>query len=202
MPESMLPPLPDSFYEHEFHFCLGSDVDVRMLIFSMHEQTRIYSHRYTRGNEDGRTVDAVNDLKLVVPYRHGRVDGTITLSMHIILPHRLGQEYLYGADISPGAKTYIEFDYLRVDPTAVLGEWRLDEVRVGAFKKFRFDQGPGLFKPVEFPFPVLDRVKPQGRMLEFPVLLEEPGKVGYIEVPIVTIRNWHPPKTPPEGLPQ
>ena len=67
-------------------------------------------HRYYKRDDD-RRVRLVNEWNLLVRYDRGELKPTVTLSMHVIIPEKLGTRFLYGADISPGAKTFFELTY-------------------------------------------------------------------------------------------
>ena len=181
--------------EQTMDFRLEDGIRLRLLQHSMAESKRIYEYTYRHKTPDGRNVDVYNEWKLTVPYTNGIVGDKIELSMHIVLPERLGKEFAWGVDISPGAKTYVEFDYRRVNPDEVLSPWRLDEVRVGSRKTYRFDVGPGLIRPVEFPFPVPDLISVEHNAVAFPVLLKN-DTLGEVDLPIVILRLWAPPAQP------
>lgn len=174
-------------YEHSLRFALDNGVELEVLVFKMAEMTFLYQHRFCRDGEDGK-VDLVNQLRVVAAYKDGFLSAPLTLSMHIILPQRLGQVYAWGADISPGAKTYIEFQYVPQQQGQIKGPWRLDEIQVGARKRIRLDQGPGLMRPVEFPFPVPDILTPQFGHLSLPFLRDPPEVLDTIEIPLSTLR--------------
>lgn len=185
-----------------FNLRLDSGAWLKLLVFSMQEQTWVFTYRYRKFNpENDRQVDVVNDYRLVVPYLNTTLNFTqperlepnrVTLSMNVILPQRLGQVYYVGVDISPGAKTFIQFHYEPVSEPVIedksqppLGGQvlRLVEMEVGATKRIRLnEQKPALMKPIDFPFQVLDRLVPRFGVYYVP-FLDEDGKEQHFEFP-------------------
>jgi len=151
--------------EHRIDLALASGAKLTLRLFSDTEQSWEFSYRYRRVEEHNVTL--VNDVRLLVRYLNGRVDTTrdtvtrcfpVSLWMHIIIPERLGKQYLYGMDISPGAKTFITFDYDFMPDSDTL---QLREMTVGAGKQINFDDvqdRQALVQQINFPFPVPDRI--------------------------------------------
>lgn len=109
----------------------------------------IFYYLYRR--REDRDVLVVNETTLIVEYV-ACVASAVSLAMHVIFPSRLGQQYLYGIDVSPGAKTYLEFNYV------LDGErFRLDEIVKGASTRLRLDDA-ALMQSVNFPWPVPDSI--------------------------------------------
>lgn len=104
--------------------------------------------------EGSRKPEQVTDISLVVDYEQG-VAHEFSLSLSAVKPQRLGQKYAYGADVSPGARLYVEFTYkLDADGETFV----LSEYEVGT-KRTQVDRGtPGLVQPVDIDYPVLDVV--------------------------------------------
>ena len=137
------------------------EASVEFLIFDEKEMTWDFKHRYRK--EDGHKAKMINVVNLLVRYMEGIV-SEISLSMHIVIPERLGKRYAWGADISPGAKTYFEFVYDKKEDEFILGE-----IIKGA--RTRLDlRSEGLIKQFEFPFPVPDRIVPEDGTYSVPYL--------------------------------
>ncbi len=92
-------------------------------------------------------------------------------------------EFLAGLDISPGAKTYLEFSYTRIDD-----EYRLIEICKGARDRvqIRHDLAPALARPIDFPFPVPDRI-PMAGCVQMPFRLNN-GDIAHFDLPERTLR--------------
>ena len=150
------------------------DAEVQFLVFSLAEGRWIFRHVY-RERGDGRRVLTYNEVKLVVDYADGIVSG-IELTMRVVFPERLGRVSYLGVDVSPGAKTFLEFSY-EPEPTAVasttgsgVGRGRVVDPAAGAtaYRLSRISAGvsrsaevrPGA-SDVDSPFPVLARVVPE-----------------------------------------
>jgi hypothetical protein len=122
------------------------DAELRTLVFEDETARWIFKHRYVK-RVDLREVQLLNDTTLTVEYTDGEASA-MNLTMHVVIPARLGQKYLFGMDISPGAKTFLEFSYeLRS------GSFQLTEITKGASTRLSLDS-PGLTKGIKFPFPV------------------------------------------------
>jgi len=149
----------------KFSFHLDDDSDVEIVLHDgdepidkyPSEQHLYFSYRYFRDKPDaqrGGEPELLNEQQLRVLYKDGKLAPTLKLTMHVIIPERLGKRYAYGADLSPGAKTFIEFEYERTDPDT----FRLTQIQIGRkvldLKELAKDQVP--VKPLEFPFPVND----------------------------------------------
>ncbi len=171
---------------------LASGAHLKVQIPSLEEQVWIFQYRYHRRNEH-RRIDLVNDVQLEVPYLDGFVEARpaefrrrLTLSMNVVLPAKLGVRFFLGVDISPDAKTFLQFHY-EPDPKneEVL---RLVEVEVGAQHQFRLDAMPdGLIRPIDFPFPVQDTILPEFGDYRVPFLDRE-GQIAYFVFPLRTRR--------------
>lgn len=91
---------------------LGSGATLKLIIQGDDHCWR-FGYDYIRHGEN-REVLVRNDVKLNVNYHKGQITDRIELSMHVIFPGRFGKEFVYGVDVSPGAKTFYEFGYERV----------------------------------------------------------------------------------------
>src|SRR6478672_2103977 len=98
--------------EHEITLDLASGAHLRLLYFSDREQRWIFSYDYVSPERAREPPDVINKVCLVANYADGLLKSNFVLSMHVVIPSRLGREFLAGLDISPGAKTYLEFNYV------------------------------------------------------------------------------------------
>lgn len=142
----------------------GKDAELETLIFDDFGSRWIFSHRFRlwQNPEDrsSRRLHMLNELRLVVDYAPtGKIVG-VELSMHVILPERLGQKYLYGMDVSPGAKTYFTFEYEIAGDERGAPVFRLKSITRGCRDRVDLD-ATALLKQVSFPFPVPDRLVAQ-----------------------------------------
>jgi len=171
-------------FEHEIKLLLASGAKLKLLYFSDREQRWIFSYRYGLTTRNGEAPDVVNDVQLMANYECGVLASPIVLSMHVIFPERLGQRYWAGVDISPGAKTYLEFNYERRAE-----EFRLAEICKGANQRMQLgeDTRLGLIRQVQFPFPVLDRVCLEFGKYKVPFLTNS-GANAEFELPERTLR--------------
>ena len=163
---------------------LSSGADLKLLYFSDHTLRWIFSYHYVGEKNPGEPPDVVNQIRLTADYGGGVLAPAFVLSMHIIIPGRLGQSYFVGVDISPGAKTYLEFSYERSDGQ----EYRLVEICKGARERLRLeDQPPALLRSIEFPFPVPDRLSAQDPQVRVPFRLNS-GEIAYFELPLSVLQ--------------
>jgi hypothetical protein len=175
---------PDDPLQHEIKLPLASGAQLTLLYFSDREQRWIFSYHYIGEKDPGTAPQVVNDVKLTVDYQDGQIAQQIILSMHVIIPDRLGQQFFVGVDISPGAKTYLEFLYARAG-----ADYRLVEICKGARDRVRLDETqPALVRPIEFPFPVLDRIPAEYGRYRVPFRTNR-GEVGNFELPSRTTRG-------------
>lgn len=145
--------------QHDIHLEHAGDSQLKIMIFSDREMRWIFSHNYIGEKLPGQAPDFVNKTRLVAEYRDGLLTDPIVLSMEIVVPSRLGQRFFAGVDISPGAKTYLEFRYERY---LAGGTSRLAEICKGAREYIRVaDLDPAFLKQFEFPFPVCDILEPE-----------------------------------------
>jgi len=168
--------ISDTGYMVEWLLVNGSRV--KMLLFNrrQHRLTFSYNYRkYPKGEARGQP-HVVNEIRLVVDYLDGLVISC-ALSMHVIFPARLGKVYAYGVDISPGAKTFLQFRYERqmLPDKEDKFFFQLVELEIGCGRiiDLRPKGGPGskaLMRPVEFPFPVCDRIVAEFGQFRVPFL--------------------------------
>lgn len=171
--------------EHEIKLLLASGATLTILFFSDREQRWIHAYNYIGNKTPGADPDISNEVRLTANYESGILVSQIVLSMHVVVPARLGQRYFAGVDISPGAKTYLEFNYERTVGTP--DNYLLVEVCKGARDRVRLDRGPGLMQPIEFPFPVPDRIAIEFGKLRVPFLTNA-GSINHFELPWSTVR--------------
>jgi len=164
--------------QHEIDLKLASGARLTLLYFSDREMRWIFSYDYLGEKDPGPAPEVVNKIMLVANYEAGLLTSQIVLSMHVIIPERLGQHFFAGMDISPGAKTYLEFTY-----QAPISD--LDN-RVGdAFRLV--DIEPALMRPIEFPFPIPDRIPLDYGMLHVPFRTNQ-GSIAHFDLPTRTTR--------------
>jgi len=148
----------DKMLDYQMKMPLKNGGTLTTLVFEHEPQvtwTFQYRYRLTDPESLGQ-ARMVNDLRFVFAYVEGVIKGDLTLSMHVVIPERLGKKYVAGCDISPGAKTFIQFHYRPEDEG-----YRLYKIEVGARKVLNLDElDPNVpVKPMDFPFPVPDRIE-------------------------------------------
>lgn len=185
--------------EHQIHLDLASGAKLTLLFFSDREQRWIFAYDYIGDKKPGETPDIVNNVRLTVDFENGEMAKTFVLSMHVIIPSRLGREFFVGMDVSPGAKTYLEFTYehyagpWELGPHSPrvginLGDYRIVEICKGARDRVRIsDRDPALMRPIKFPFPVGDRLTLEDGKLHVPFLTNT-GDIHFFDVPTCTGR--------------
>ncbi len=160
---------PSNDPQYEILLDLADGVKLKIHLFNRFEQRWIFTFNYLKKLEGERQPQVVNELRLVIDYNHG-VATVCSLSMNIIIPKRLGQHFLYGMDVSPGAKTFLQFIYEKVE-AADQQYFQLVAIEKGATQKIDLKTlAPGLMKPIEFPFPILDRIMLRGNIFQVPFL--------------------------------
>ena len=139
---------------------------LQMLLHPWAEHRWIFNHEYRlRTGPRGLRgkVKALCEWSCVVDYHEGRLQNELDISMHIIIPERLGKRIAYGVDISPGAKTFLQFYYEQAEDSLFYlaefsqgGRARVDVRHLTMGKKE--DQ---VMQPVELPFPLViaDRIE-------------------------------------------
>lgn len=176
---------------HEINLELISGARLTLLYFSDRELRWLFSYNYVGEKYPGAAPEVVNDVKLTADYADGLLASQLVLSMHVIIPSRLGQQFLAGLDISPGAKTYLEFTYQAPisDLDNRVGDaFRLVEICKGARDHVRLDSAaPALVKPIEFPFPIPDRLPIEYGAIRVPFRLNN-GDIAHFELPTRTLR--------------
>lgn len=174
--------------EHQVDLVLASGASLKILYFSDREMRWIFAYDY-RGEwrRLGEAPDLVNQVRLTADYTSGLLANSLVLSMHVVVPRRLGKQFFFGVDVSPGAKTYLEFHYQHDDNTLLAPEYRLIEIRKGARERVLLGgSNASLIKQIEFPFPVPDRLPMEG-LIKVPFLLNS-GTIGHFELPARTLR--------------
>lgn len=177
--------------QHEIDLKLDSGAQLTLLYFSDRELRWILSYDYVGEKEPGADPEVVNKVRLTANYEAGHLTSQIVLSMHVVIPARLGQQFFAGVDISPGAKTYLEFTYQAPisDLDNRVGDaFRLVEICKGAKDRVRVtDVTPALVRPIEFPFPVPDRLPIEYGALRVPFRTNK-GDVAHFDLPTRTVR--------------
>ncbi len=174
--------IPDPL-QHEIRLDLSTGAKLTILYFSDRELRWLFAYNYIGKKDPGTAPEVVNDVKLTADYADGLLAKTLVLTMHVIIPSRLGREFFAGMDISPGAKTYLEFTY------ELAGEsYRLVEICKGARDRVRVDgASPALVKPIEFPFPIPDRLPIEYGSVRVPFRTND-GLVAHFTLPTRTLR--------------
>ena len=169
--------------QHEIDLTLASGARLMLLYFSDRELRWIFSYDYVGEKDPGAAPEVVNKVRLIANYEAGLLTSQLVLSMHVVIPARLGQQFFAGVDISPGAKTYLEFIYERHAE-----EFRLVEICKGARDRVRLDDAePAIVRPIQFPFPVPDRLPIEYGTLHVPFRTNQ-GDVANFDLPTRTIR--------------
>lgn len=174
--------------EHQIKLKLASGADLKILYFSDREMRWIFSYDY-RGEKQrpGQQPAVVNQVQLTAEYIEGLLEPSFVLSMHVIIPSRLGQNYFAGVDISPGAKTYLEFTYRLYRESPDETAYRLLEICKGARERVVLDEkAPALVRPIEFPFPIPDCIEVRDNV-SVPFRLDN-GEISHFELPARTLR--------------
>lgn len=155
-------PGPDSLvYRADFWF--PHRLKLELVMFDHREHRWHWTHLYRLQPEGmGSEPDIVNRMRVSVAYIDGALRLPLKVTMEIIIPSRLGKRFFAGMDLSPGAKTYVEFHYGDPDAERTL---RLMRIEVGASRAVDLPRQPAeagdaaLVMPLaDFPFPVLDRL--------------------------------------------
>jgi hypothetical protein len=177
--------LDASSREHKIELALASGAKLTLLYFSDREQRWIFAYDYVGEHLPGTPPTVVNDVRLTANYVDGLLTSQVVLSMHVVVPARLGQQYFMGVDISPGAKTYLEFIYERAAEHATK-RFSLVEICKGARERLRLDRA-GLVRPIEFPFPAPIDLVLEHEKYSVPFLTNE-GAIAFFELPETTLR--------------
>jgi hypothetical protein len=168
--------------EHRIDLHLASGAQLTILSFSDRESRWLFSYTYRSQNDPGEVPDIVNEVKLTADYRDGLLAPAFVLAMHVVIPTRLGRRYFAGLDISPGAKTYLEFSYERTEV------YRLVEICKGASERVRIDMSaPSIVRPIEFPFPVPDQLDMDYGRVNVPFRTNS-GAFNHFTFPLSTLR--------------
>jgi hypothetical protein len=177
--------------QHEIDLTLASGARLTLLYFSDREMRWIFSYDYVGEKDPGAAPEVVNKVRLTANYETGLLTSQIVLSMHVVIPARLGQQFFAGVDISPGAKTYLEFTYQAPisDLDNRVGDaFRLVEICKGARDRVPLtDVAPAIVRPIEFPFPIPDRLPIEHDMLRVPFRTNK-GDVAHFDLPTRTLR--------------
>lgn len=163
---------------------LSSGAYLEILIFDQPEfpdpeHRWIFRYRYVTPAEHrrGEAPDLINRVTFAVDYLDG-IAGKCDLSMNMVVPERRGKNYLWGVDVSPNSVLDLNIRYKNEE-----GVYRAKVVEEGADVGIELDEREeGLIKPVEFPFPLEDRVEIQHGVYKFPFLLTG-DEISYFKFP-------------------
>lgn len=172
--------------EHAFHLEVSSRAKLSILYFSDRETRWLFSYHYRGERDPGTDPEIVNDVRLTADYKDGQLIDQFVLSMHIVIPSRLGKRFFAGMDISPGAKTYFEFLYERQPRGFQEDVYRLIEICKGANTRLRVDEAKGFIQTINSPFPILDQIAITN-MIYVPFRTNA-GTTAYFELPWSTVR--------------
>lgn len=156
--ESLATTLDKKAKSLRFALDLDNGATLEILQHPWGDQTWIFSYRYEE--MDGRDIKLLCDWKCVLRYGDERLIPDVGVTMHVIIPERMGQQYYLGVDISPGAKTFLQMEYKHDREGAPL---ILESITKGAATKIEIPKQEGLVQPVELPFPIViaDRIERQ-----------------------------------------
>lgn len=177
--------------EHRIRLELASGASLEMLLFNQHEHTWIQHYHLRRREDEHDHGDVVLfcEQRCVAQYVDGVLGNRITVSMRLVFPQKLGKEFAYGVDISPGAKTYFEFEYQKKGTTFCLVEVIQDSGRPG--KRWAVNTPettePGLIRQIDFPLPVLDRILYDFGNYAIPFMRDD-GSIKNFDLPASTAR--------------
>ena len=123
-----------------------------------HKTTIKIDHRHRVYEEDNPRRGAKPEMVYYswVSARYNSIGRLVDFSLNVdtVWPKKRGQQYAWGVDISPGSHLFLVFNYVREGDAMVL-----TSVEKGASPPIDLRGGQeGLIKPIEVPFPVLDRV--------------------------------------------
>jgi hypothetical protein len=167
--------------QYEINLDLANGVKLKIHLFNRLEQRWIFSYFLVKRQTEERKPLVTNDVRLVIDYNCG-VATACSLSMNIIIPKRLGRNFLYGMDVSPGAKTYLQFIYEKIE-TADPNYFQMVTIEKGATQKIDLKSlAPALVRPIQFPFPLLDKIILQGNIFRVPFLGHD-DQDNYFEFP-------------------
>jgi len=149
--------------DKKMRFHLESGAVASILMFEQYaledpsETHIIYEYWYKEEDYNGGGELMINDYRLTLDYADGKLKDKFKLTMHIIFPDRSGKQYLYGVDVSPNSKTFIEFTYERDGENFKLAEIGI----IGVNKRVGFhDDEEALVKLIDFPCPILNVIEP------------------------------------------
>jgi hypothetical protein len=147
-----------------------------------------HTRRYSGEPGERGDIDMVHKTRVCVRYCNGVLlpnDGEpvnvaigacyeVTLDADFVFPKRLGKKYVYGMDVSPGAKMNLRFVYTPVEEEGVIVAYRLKRVEKGV-NIVDLDELAGdasLMQPIDLPFPVPDRIENEHGHFHIPFLID------------------------------
>lgn len=158
---------------------LESGAELRIFILESGEIKLIFKYKYRQREDSPRAKPTlINETMLEVNYLNGWLTDCL-LSMDIIVPALLGKRFFVGMDISPGAKTYIEYTY-----KFAAGILRVTTVQVGAQQKIVLkepDEDEVLQQLTQPPFPLFNWIHlSKNGTLKIP-FLHDSGEIRFFE---------------------
>lgn len=174
---------PENGYKISFTQENGADLQLRM--YNAHEHRWFFKYRYIE-KENRHDVKFVNDISLSVNY----INGTCTscdLDMHMIFPERLDKVHIFGVDVSPNSKIFLQLIYKKIQNENESPMLKISSIQIGN-KFIDCDKDTNeLIKPINIPFPILDRIIMDFGKYKVPFIKND-GKETYIEFPEIYSR--------------
>ncbi len=158
---------------HDFEFKglrLASGANLDILVFDepgavQHRWIFKYRYEYPEGRQRLEVPELINDTTLVIEYEDG-ISQEVQLRMNMVFPEKRGKMFLWGVDVSENSILNAEFIY---EKQGLL--YRMKTFEWGLGKRMELDKlAPGLVKPVNFPFPLKDRLEPEYGTYKVPFL--------------------------------
>lgn len=174
-------------------FDLGNGLKVDTLFFNRNETKLIYGSTFTDsvhgpGIRRIAKPSLVCEFSCIASYELG-ILKEFKIFVHVTIPERLGKVYAWGVDISPGAKTFVEFNYkIVVDEECRINLLKLEFVQVGSQPKIYLDDLEGIMQPVNFPYPIENDLKVEFGKVNVPFLVTNHPEDHTFEV-LVDIRQ-------------
>lgn len=97
---------------HNIKLNLPDGIRLKLLLHSHTEHAWFFEYRFIQRENDKPTGKVIreNEIKLYINYLNGKV-SKIEATMHLINYEKLGKKYLFGLDVSPGSKMYLQYKY-------------------------------------------------------------------------------------------
>jgi hypothetical protein len=164
--------------EYKIGLDLKSGAKLEMLMFSHDEHRWFFKNRYVERVEKKlhEEPDMINDTTLVVDYKDG-IAQNCELTMDIVFPPRRRKVFLLGVDVSINSKLNVTFQYDKKE-----GFYKMAKVDLGRKVIDLEKMEQGLMKPVDFQFPVEDKIENKSGEYSFPFLKSD-WKIDFFTFP-------------------